>query len=409
MKEISKKDLLNLIEQTTPNDMEEMAYIPKGVQAQGVYKQGEKEGQKRIPKFKAGTEFRNGGASETPDYWLVNPTQEEGKTVLAVPLGCDDLEIFIQENKEWLKKIGALHGLEPQLIACTRGKYHRPIEKAMAGGYQPSGERYEYRERILRNYINPLIIKNFLNEDAIKMFEIRSIPIVNLDKKHLNNHGEISNNKIEFATLSFDSYLSSQDFLDAVLERIDYADGLTDELPEKHKPYPLARQFNKIYSNWVDTKKNELEYKGKTPKYMLDKLGLEKDNLDVTVKSTLSIDGEFAHDTYNWTVSLKVEFGRKLKEDRAIKDGLSLDKEFVVFKQAPVNGNELFSNQNTVLDNFEINTSLIEAIHELIEKVSATDPIETLNKANYDRTAIEKLAEEKVDNIVKNIINELKK
>lgn len=404
MKKTTKLSLFSLIEQ---HEVGEMAYNPKGVQAPKTDKES---GERIIPKFKP--HWKEGNQTDIPDYWLLNPTQQEGQTKLIVPLDCNELAAFVEQNKEWLDSIGALHDLQPELVACKRGKY-QPRNTKAGTPYIPSGERYSVKENILRGpgHLNDLIKKYFANDEIRKVFETRSIPVIEIERRNLDRYGQIDNNAIEFTTLSFNSYMSSQDFLDAVVDRIDYADGIINELPDKYKSYPLARQFNKIYSNWEDTKKNKVEYKGKTDVYMLDRFGLDPDNLDVTVKSIFKISGKLEENNnrYVWFVSLKTEFGRKLKEEPNIKGGLSLDKEYTATKVGNYDPGTRFNDQHTVLDNFNINTALVEALHELQEKIKNSDPIETLEKANYDQTAIQKLNEDKLNNIIQSVLKEIKK
>ena len=79
-----------------------------------------------------------------------------------------------------------------------------------------------------------------------------SIPEIRArDRKHLDRYGKVNNNRIEYATHTFNSYESSQQFLKFVTSRI-----TGKETPEEFKSYHLARQFNKNYQRWEETRKN---------------------------------------------------------------------------------------------------------------------------------------------------------
>jgi hypothetical protein len=127
----------------------------------------------------------------------------------------------------------------------------------------------------------------------------------------LNRYGRVDNQEVNYQTHTFNSYLSSTQFLQFVTARI-----TGKKLEDEFKSYHLARQFNELYMNWEETKKNSKQYMGKTPSYMLDAYGFDEANLDVTVRMDLSIKGTMLDNRYLWTVIFKTKFGRKLKEDR---------------------------------------------------------------------------------------------
>ena len=129
---------------------------------------------------------------------------------------------------------------------------------------------------------------------------------------------------------------------------------------------------------------------GKTDSYMLDKYGFDEDNLDVTVRMDFSIKGQLLDNQYLWTVRFKTKFGRKLKEDRWVNNGLELDKDKTIRKTAELEPGTRFDDKNTVMESLSIKTALIEALDELRDIIMTEyKPVEMLKKANvkqYDIT-----------------------
>jgi hypothetical protein len=383
MKIIKIKNLKKLVEEVS-SDYMEMAYKPKGVQKPKI---DPETGKEIIPKSKGF--WKDDNNTEVPDYWVLNPTQEEGKDKLIVPLDCSVLENFIEENRDWLNSIGASHSLDPTLVACKRTKYH-PRNIKVGTSYQWSGINMSATER-LKRMLHDLVEKYLGSGQISARLEKCSIPeIKSRDRKHLNRYGKMTNEVIEYATHTFNSYLSSKQFLQFVTARI-----TGKPLPPEFKSYHLARQFNEIYRNWAETKKNDSQYVGQTDAYMLDKFGFDPDNLDVTVRTDFSIKGknDLTNKTFTWVVTLDTKFGRKLKEDPSISSRkLTPDINIVIEKTAQytLEENETFNDERTVLDKFEIKQPLIEALSELGEKIM-TDikPVQALklaNVLNYDIT-----------------------
>jgi hypothetical protein len=388
MKIIKIKNLKKLVEEVSSEYME-MAYKPKGVQKPKI---DPETGKEIIPKSRGF--WRDDNTTEIPDYWILNPTQQEGQEKLIVPLDCTELERFIEENSEWLNSIGASHSLDPTLAACRRTKYH-PRNIKVGTSYQWSGVRMSETERLKRGLHD--LVENYLgNEQISTRLEKCSIPeIKSRDRKHLNRYGKMNNDTIDYATHTFNSYLSSKQFLQFVTARI-----TGKALPAEFKSYHLARQFNENYRRWAETKKNDTSYLGQTESYMLDRFGFDPENLDVTVRSDFSIRGknDLNNKTYTWTVVLDTKFGRKLKEDPSISGRkLTPDINLVVTKTAPyeLEEGEVFNEERTVLDKFEIKQALIEALTDLGDKImTEIKPIQALKLANVQNYDITKKKED---------------
>jgi hypothetical protein len=366
-----KEYLRKLISETYNGDVEEMAYKSKDV----------RDDKGKIVKYKP--YFKEGNNTEIPDYWIANPNKVIGGEVLVVPLGCDELESFKNQNKEWLEKIQETHNLEPQLAACSRGKYHRPVEKWMDGGYKPTGKRYSETERVKRELLK-IIANNLENEVFSEVLNKRSIPtVVSRDRKNVNQYGEFTNTKIHYSTHNYNAYKTVKDFLTTAIARVKGQD--TPEM----KTFHLARQYNKVYNKWRADKKMLKQYLGKTEKYMLDAFGLEEQNLDVTVRMDLEILGEMVgENSFSWNIRMTTKIGKKLEEETGLKGGFLDDKLIQTTTTAQIRPGTEFTETNTIMDNSEIVNALNDAIENFKTKVESIDPKETLKVASVKRYQI---------------------
>ena len=383
MKEISKKDLLVQLQEQS--DVDEMAYNPKGTQ----------DTSNKVVAFRP--IFKAGNTSEIPDGFQLNKinttedpnTGKEKKELVPggeriwIPLDGSELEAFEEANKEWLDSLTDKYGKAPELVPYKKLKYP-PRNAAVGTSYQHSGVNKPATTKI-KIELNRLVEEYLGNPEVSARLERLSIPEVkSRDRKHLNRYGRVDNDQINYQTHTFNSYLSSTQFLKFVTARIS-----GKKLEDEFKSYHLARQFNQNYMNWEETKKNSKRYVGKTASYMLDAYGFDEENLDVTVRMDLSIKGQMLDNQYLWTVKFQTKFGRKLKEDRWV-NGLTLDKELTIRKTAELEPGTQFDDKMTVMDSLPIKTSLIEALDELRDTIMTKyKPIETLKLANvkqYDIT-----------------------
>jgi hypothetical protein len=371
-----------------------MAYKQKGV----------RDDKGKMVKYKPF--FKEDNDTDIPDYWVANPTLQPGAEILVVPLDCQELEDFKNANQAWLDSIQALHNLEPQLAACKRGKYHRPIEKYVEGGYKPTGEKMGESEKIKRRFFD-VIARNLEDESFAQELNKRSIPaVIARDRSNVNQYGKFTNQKIEYSTHNNNAYASAKDFLTAAIARVQ-----GKETPEM-KTFYMARQYNTTYNNWRADKKMLKQYSGKTEKYMLDAFGLEEQNLDVTIRMDLEIFGELlGENSYTWNVRMTTKIGKKLEEETGLKGGFLDDKTIQASTTAQLAPGTQFTESYTVMDNPEIVNALIEAMDNLKSQVESIDPKETLKVATVKRYQInpnqnqvnESLKERLVDRIVKKL------
>ena len=403
MKEISKKDLL--VQLREQGEMDEFAYNAKGTQ----------DTSNKLAAFRP--IFKPGNNTDVPDAWelkKLNTTEDPytgkkkkeivpGSERIWVPLDGQELEAFKEANQEWLDSLSDQHGMAPELVPAKRVK-DQPRNAKAGTTYQHSGNIKPATPKI-KTELNRTVEEYLGNPEVSARLERLSIPeIKSRDRKHLNKYGRVDNDQINYQTHTFNSYLSSTQFLKFVTARV-----TGKKLEEEYKSYHLARQFNQNYNNWEETKKNSQQYLGKTPAYMLDAYGFDEQNLDVTVRMDLSIKGQLLDNQYLWTVKFQTKFGRKLKEDRWVRNGLELDRDETIRKTAQLEPGTQFDDRTTVMDSLPIKTALIEALDELRNTIMTEyKPVQMLTKANvkqYDITA-KKNVNEGV-NVAKEVIKKI--
>jgi hypothetical protein len=277
---------------------------------------------------------------------------------------------------------------------------------------------YADQERIKRYGLFPTINKYFGagSPEVSEHLDKCNIPvIIPTERSHLNRHSEISNTKITYETLCFNSYKSNEDFYDAAIRRI--TGGELEGEEEEFRRYHLARQFNKIYAKWGPDRKNERWWEGLTDVYGLEKFGLAQENFDVTVSSRLTVNGVNNPQTqsYTWTGKFVVNHGRKLAQDSRLR-GMNIDYEFdsvVNVDYSRANGTPVtFNDQYTVMDDTEIYSGLQELCEELKLKILGIEQRETLKRANLHQYHLEELFdinEAVYTKITKNILREIRK
>jgi hypothetical protein len=403
MKEISKKDLL--VQLREQGEVDEFAYSKKGTQ----------DTSNKLAAFRP--IFRDGNNTDIPDGWelkklntIEDPyTGKKSKELVPgseriwIPLDGMELEAFKEANQEWLDSLADQYGMEPELVAAKKVK-DQPRSGKAGTTYQHSGVNKPATTKI-KIELNRTVEEYLGNPEVSARLERLSIPeIKSRDRKHLNRYGRVDNDQINYQTHTFNSYSSSTQFLKFVTARIS-----GKKLEDEYKSYHLARQFNQQYMNWEETKKNSQQYLGKTPSYMLDAYGFDEANLDVTVRMDLSIKGQLLDNQYLWTVRFKTKFGRKLKEDRWVNNGLELDRDETIRKTTELEPGTEFNDKMTVMDSLPIKTALIEALDELKDMIMTQfKPVEMLKKANvkqYDITKKNNVNESV--NVAKQVINKI--
>ena len=396
MDKLTESYLKKIITESLSREIKELPYI--GQDKRSPYlKSGKKKLSKYSPKIDDGTPFpEEEKKTGIPDYVIANPYLEENGEFIVVPLGCNELETFAEENKEWLESIGVKHGnLEVQLIRCKRTKDpHAELKKFFPSREQEPPKKAGIQEIIKRRF-NKIVSKTLDNPDVQKMFNRVSIPVLNMKdtspfgkgqtrKTKINQYSEYSNNKIEFELHSYDYYEGLKDFLDSVISRIRGTEGthVADD-----KDY-LPRQYNQDYPNWDATRKMEKEYRGKTPIQKKDKQGYDERNINAEVRLDLKITGELMDNSYLWNINLTSKVGKKLEEERGLRGGLldsNLLEKSETVQLAP---NLEFNNEYTVMHNKDIENGLINLMNDLKSEIGQINPKTMLKWATVRRNEV---------------------
>jgi hypothetical protein len=280
-----------------------------------------------------------------------------------------------------------------------------------------TGEKLVGSARIKRFFLNYLRNNLTRSEDNFnKELSKRSIPAIVLDdRKYFDRHNDVwTNDKVEFRITAFNTYESGKDFLQKVANRIS---GKTEENQDTEH---LARQWNNIYRNWEETRKSDKLYQGKTDVFGLDVKGFKEGNFDVSMKMILEIKGEKIGESFIWTVSMVNKFGRKrpdeyrisgqLKPVELVPGGYLDEKKLVKSVSVPLEPNESFTPENTIMDDENVVKGLIDVINEFKSMIIDISPKTALKYATLKRSDVERVDENKeIKNVVKDIIMEVKK
>jgi len=328
----------------------------------------------------------------------------EGGEFIIVPLLCDELETFEEQNKEWLKSIGVKHGdLKVQTVRCyrsRRGKYpHVELEKIFPSKqvYDKSNREAEkvIQEKIKRDF-NSIVGDELDSPEFQKVLVRRSIPALNMKdnssfgkaqtkKTNISQYNTYSNEKIEFNLHGYNVYNTKNDFLNAVMTRIRTPEGGDIEIPDT---LFMTRQTNRNYSRYNADRKMEKKYIGKTPVQGKDARDYFEDNLDVSIRLELKIMGELMDNSYLWKVQLKTVIGKKLESDQRLKGGYLDDKLIQSSETVQLEPGVEFNQQNTVMGNKDIKNGLIEVLNNLKSQIESINPVGMLNRATIRRTDI---------------------
>jgi hypothetical protein len=375
MATINKKNFIKLVMESI-HDVDEMAIRQKKVQAP---RRNPETGNLIIPQFVPLWKENNPtrpGEDGVPDAWIINVNKVPGGEKLVVPMGlCEDITEFIEDNEEWLESIGALYGLEPELHYCVG-----PDNETGMWKFQPRNKRfmtqfihrgvYESASQTIKRYMHNVIRHYFGKPDVKNLLDMYGIPTIRPnDPKHLDRYGVVNNDEVNYQTHSFIAFNSIEQFNKFIEDSLSgkYSD-------EEYKSYHLARQFNQIYNNWKETKKQSPEYFGQTKKYFLAKFGLDPDNTSMVVRTDLKINGRLMDDKYTWTLQFVVKYGSKLENERRIKGDLKLSKDIVITKTASVASKEPFTDKTdidnyTIVHDMNISSSFEDAVKDLIVQI----------------------------------------
>jgi hypothetical protein len=302
---------------------------------------------------------------------------------------------------------------KPRMAMPLPGKEGEPITTVkQTKTDRVTGEKVMGSEKIKTKVLK--ILRNELlrgGDNINDELDKRSIPGIVLDsRKHFDLYTDTwTNNKVTFRTTSFNTYESGKDFLQKVVNRIG---GKSTE--QQNTDY-MSRQWNTKYRKYLETKKSDTEYQGKTPMYGKDVRDYKEGNFDVSMKMLFEVEGEKIGDSFIWTISLLNKFGRKRPDQARIEGSLNpielvpggvLDeKKLVKSVSIQLDPNTNFTPENTIVDNESIVNGLIEAIDDFKDMIKNISPKSLLKYATIKRSDIEKIDEGKISKLIKGIIN----
>ena len=400
MKEISKKDLLLKLQES--QEFDEMAHKRKDVQGTRT---NPNTGEVKPAKFKP--YWKSGNETNTPDYWVLNPNQVIGEEKVVVPLDCMELEDFVNENRDWLDSIHALHGLLPELKACKRTT-DQPRSKKLGTQYVPTGEKYSEKEAILRKF-NP-ILKNELTDKVNEHLIKCGLPPIQTyeNREFVDRYSEITNRRIDWESHDYDFYNSVIDFATAAKELV--TKGQTSiQIYRTHMP----RQYNPG-ANWSALRKTEktsaqFKHNPLTDVYKLPKRGYEKDDKDVAISNNLVVSGNQTNDGYTWNVRFTTTMGNKLKEESRLNSGkFSKDKELASTVSVPFDIQSLNQNQ-TILEVEPIREGLVNALNDMVRQILEINPKnELIKRIKIQQSTITKrpnMNENELVSLIKDVVS----
>lgn len=307
-----------------------------------------------------------------------------------------------------VERIGKYKGMGKFLTPDTRqGPVENPRDARnwiLRGGNFTMDGAHESDARYRRG-LYQLIENNFgIGEVAMHLAKcgIPSIKAGDKSREHQNNHGEISNNVIEYGTHHYFLYNSVEDFIKSVYLR---EKGDADELTRLSTH--LARLYIKKRPKWDPKKMSKDEYLGLTPIYKLDMYGLKEMNPELTVRLDFKIYGSLntSNNTYFWRIEFLTRFGEKTKEQFALKK-FTVDKDLVVTKQVNFKPKYTFDDQHPALYQPEIYKGLLDTITEMKAKILAIDPLSSVDLISLKPDVA--LSENQLEKAVKEIIKEIK-
>jgi hypothetical protein len=424
--ELTKKDIINLINENTKSKVDEMARdisepsLKKKAKQRPILSYIDKNGETQI---EAKDIRKNVGQNieYKVEGWVLNDKQTVIYTT-DVPI-----QRWICEHSEVFEKILKHEGLPTKLFLSTQKCSRTVHRKSPHMVFPPPGAEYDpemtpdtrpasnkqdktrpkyseedepvyktdYNQRlwILRGGVREVnnekkeylgvqdLIKKYLENDSINSQLSRlSIPQIRTEdpkKRNLGTYrgGEISNERINYTIHNFNGYESLNEFETLLKKRLR---GNVSDNEYKTIEYHLARQYNQVYQNWEETIKNEKNYSGYTAVYKIDRFGKEQKNLNLTIQSILNILGTKGENSFTWTITFKTKFGKKQEQEFTIEGGLQPDQEIISTKTANFPEDTVFDDKNPIIFNDNIYDALNSALKEVSDKLMSIRPISRL-------------------------------
>jgi len=441
MKEISKKDLLFIINESE-HEIDELAQEKK---LQGIRKErGALTGKpSRLmnlfhPNAEKYGEYHK-GKKETkrlPDALLLNPNQKEGEGVLIMllkPNQTSEEYVSVQDLKEFKEELEEIFSKDKDGISKYKidvkfvdfvklghsvskpnnpqkltDKVWRNLKDTTGVDMLTKPEDFKpqraggasSREMLLRGMNQ--VIHDYLVTPEVnnKMFLSGYQPIVwsgneeAVQKRHINRYSKKENDLFVWTSVNIYTFHTFDEFSENAEELLDLQAMDPDSREfEVRKGESMARLFNQQTANWSITRKQEKEadrnpdFKRQplTPIHKMEKGGFQLLDKDYVVETKLSITGETSTidgggQTYTWQIMVETELGEKLREESSGR-GLYPDKDFYSSAETPLLENVLVSNGQPlrdVLDHPKIRKAFVVALEGVKKQIMEFDPTKSL-------------------------------
>jgi hypothetical protein len=207
------------------------------------------------------------------------------------------------------------------------------------------------------------------------------------DRAHLDNHSKFGNTTFTYQTLNFNSYADVRDFFDAALLNVSGAGQSPEEV--KFREHHLARQFNKLYSNWSKDKKSSGVWQGFTEVYGLERRGHAPTTFDTLVNDLVTITGNILHNDgdvmYKLTATFKSEHGKNIRTSENL-ERMKLNEDYNITKETTVQlPNDIvldeFNKKDLIAKNEQVQEGLRQILIELREDIMAIPTQDQLVRA----------------------------
>jgi hypothetical protein len=456
MKEISKQNLLSII-QESHFEMDEMAFDDQLQGTRAISGQGpkaEKLGSK--PRIEKPIHHPN-DENKRQSMYVMNPFQKPGEQIGVHLLHNKTKEDVINDPKyqEWLEtKVHPYLGADRPIFFITVEElglseipeYFRLGPAEGKKGPSPRWEKYQEltgvpfrdlskesipmssREKLLRDFRKP--VTEFLVNDSVnKKMVLSGFPPLDFpsqdpghQKRKIDRFSEKENESFQFTSFNIYPWQNFANFAQNADELLDLNGAPFDEASVKiDSGEGMPRQFNKVKANWAINRKQmkmpeDFARNPLTPIHKNERGGYKVQDQDYLVTNWLTITGklyvsdETGLQKYVWTVEVKTELGEKLREDSY--GPLNPDKNFFASVETREMDN-IISENESVLKNPKVYRALEEALKSVANQIMSYDAISSLEqrvfKTMSSTTKKIKLDESKVNRIVNDIINQLKK
>lgn len=459
MKEISKKNLLSIIQESYL-EMDEMAFQDQlqGTRAiSGKGPKAEKLGSKpRIEKPISWIEDEPNRQSMYIQNPFQVPGQQVGVKLLKKGQTAEDimnhpkyeewLETKVQPYLEGgklvfvpLEELGFEGGSVPEFFRLgppegkkgpnKRWDKYQELTGIPFRDISKESVPHSSRNKLLRDFRKP-VTEHLVNSAINKKMVLSGFPPLDFpsqdpghQKRKIDRFSEKENESFQFTSFNIYPWQNFANFAQNADELLDLNGVPFDEASVKiDSGEGMPRQFNKVKANWAINRKQvkmpeEFAKNPLTPIHKNERGGYKVSDQDYLVTNWLTITGKLyvSDDTglqkYVWTVEIKTELGEKLREDSY--GPLNPDKNFFASaetKELP----QIIENPNeSVLRNPKVYRALEEALKSVANQIMSYDPIQSLEqrvfKTMSSTTKKVKIDESRIDNIVNNIISQLKK